>query len=85
MKGLQGERLRQAFHYFDKDQTGYITPADFQRIITELARHKLSDSVIETLPTLSTLSPGGKITYSECIAFYNVSQGQHELQRARQY
>ncbi|KAM0793053.1 hypothetical protein ACM66B_000540 [Microbotryomycetes sp. NB124-2] len=72
MKGLQGERLRQAFQYFDKDQTGYITPVDFQRIITELARHKLSDTVIEKLPTLSTLTPGGKITYSECIAFYNV-------------
>ncbi|ORY72748.1 mitochondrial inner membrane protein [Leucosporidium creatinivorum] len=72
MKGLQGERLRQAFHYFDKDQTGYISPADFQRIIKEIAAHKLSDTVLESVPSLATLTPGGKITYSECIAFYNV-------------
>jgi solute carrier family 25 (mitochondrial aspartate/glutamate transporter), member 12/13 len=75
MKGLQGERLRQAFHYFDKDQTGYISPADFQRIIKEIAAHKLSDTVLESVPSLANLTPGGKITYSECIAFYNVSLG----------
>lgn len=33
IKGFQGERLRQAFHYFDKDADGYITPEDFQRIV----------------------------------------------------
>jgi Ca2+-binding EF-hand superfamily protein len=33
MKGLQGERLRQAFRYFDKDGDGYIMPEDFKRII----------------------------------------------------
>ena len=33
MKGLQGERLRQAFRYFDKDQSGFISPKEFQRII----------------------------------------------------
>jgi hypothetical protein len=33
MKGLQGERLRQAFRYLDKDQDGYITPEQFKRII----------------------------------------------------
>ena len=33
MKGFQGERLRQAFHYFDKDGDGYIAPDEFQRII----------------------------------------------------
>jgi Ca2+-binding EF-hand superfamily protein len=25
MKGLQGERLRQAFSYFDKEETGVIS------------------------------------------------------------
>lgn len=33
MKGLQGERLRQAFAYLDKDQDGFIRPEQFKRII----------------------------------------------------
>ena len=33
MKGLQGERLRQAFKYFDQDQDGLIKPDQFKRII----------------------------------------------------
>lgn len=71
IKGFQGERLRQAFHHFDKDGDGYITPDEFQRIVTEVAGHKLSDSVIARLPTLCTISPGRKISYSEVIAFHN--------------
>lgn len=33
MKGLQGERLRQAFKYLDHDQDGYIRADQFKRII----------------------------------------------------
>ncbi len=33
MKGLQGERLRQAFKYLDKNQDGYIRPEQFKKII----------------------------------------------------
>ena len=33
IKGYQGERLRQAFRFFDKDDDGYINPDEFQRII----------------------------------------------------
>ena len=33
MKGLQGERLRQAFKYLDKDQDGYIRAEQFKKII----------------------------------------------------
>jgi solute carrier family 25 (mitochondrial aspartate/glutamate transporter), member 12/13 len=33
MKGLQGERLRQAFHHFDGDQDGFIKPEEFKKII----------------------------------------------------
>lgn len=33
MKGLQGERLRQAFKYFDSNQDGFIRPDQFKRII----------------------------------------------------
>lgn len=96
MKGLQGERLRQAFRYFDKAGDGYISPEEFKRIIIvrspffllffsgikraegvrmnhqEIARHKLSDSVLDRLPTLCLLSPGQKISYAEVVAFHNV-------------
>jgi len=33
MKGLQGERLRQAFRYFDENQDGSIRSDQFKRII----------------------------------------------------
>lgn len=72
MKGLQGERLRQAFRFFDQDGDGYIKPDQFQKIIVEIAGHKLSDSVLERLPTLCTISPGQRISYSEVIAFHNI-------------
>jgi len=92
MKGLQGERLRQAFKYLDADQDGFIRPDEFKRIILvcppvfwlvviltcwyqEIAGHKLSDAVIDRLPTLCTLSPGQRISYSEVIAFHNVIRG----------
>jgi len=103
IKGYQGERLRQAFHFFDRDGDGYISPDEFQRIIMvrwaflaawrapacftasahqrtlrlmtrymqEIAGHKLSDSVLDRLPTLCTMNPGKKISYSEVIAFHN--------------
>ncbi|KAH7339000.1 mitochondrial carrier domain-containing protein [Rhizoctonia solani] len=72
MKGLQGERLRQGFRYFDSNQDGFIRPDQFKRIILELAGHKLSESVLDRLPTLTTLTPGQKISYSEVVAFHNV-------------
>ncbi|KAJ6575403.1 mitochondrial carrier domain-containing protein [Mycena capillaripes] len=68
MKGLQGERLRQAFKYLDKDQDGFILPEQFKQIILEIAGHKLSDAVIDRLPTLCTLSPGQGVSYSEVVA-----------------
>jgi solute carrier family 25 aspartate/glutamate transporter 12/13 len=43
MKGLQGERLRQAFRYFDENQDGFIRPDQFKRII--LVRHSRALSV----------------------------------------
>ena len=49
---------------------------DFLFFITqEIAGHKLSDVVIDRLPTLCTLTPGGRISYSEVIAFHNVVRG----------
>lgn len=81
MKGLQGERLRQAFKYLDADQDGFIRPEQFKRIILEIAGHKLSEAVIERLPTLCTLSPGQRITYSEVIAFHNVIRQMDMVER----
>ncbi|KAJ7459174.1 mitochondrial carrier domain-containing protein [Mycena galericulata] len=81
MKGLQGERLRQAFKYLDKDQDGFILPEQFKQIILEIAGHKLSDAVIDRLPTLCTLSPGQRISYSEVIAFHNVIREMDMVER----
>ena len=72
LRGLQGERIRQAFHIFDKDHDGYIEPEDFQRIILDTARHKLSDHLLENLPTLCNISTGSKISYANVRAFQNV-------------
>ncbi len=72
LRGLQGERIRQAFHYFDKDGDGYIEPEDFQRIILQTARHKLSDHLLENLHTLCNISTGSKISYANVRAFQNI-------------
>ena len=44
MKGLQGERIRQAFHYLDKDEDGFIRPEEFKRIILVRLTIKFSNS-----------------------------------------
>ena len=72
LRALQGERIRQAFHHYDKDKDGFIEPEDFQRIILETARHKLSDHVLENLPTLCNISTASKISYANVRAFQNV-------------
>jgi solute carrier family 25 (mitochondrial aspartate/glutamate transporter), member 12/13 len=72
LRGLQGERIRQAFHQFDKDGDGYIEPEDFQRIVVETAKHKLSDHLLENLHTLCNISAGSKISYANVRAFQNV-------------
>lgn len=72
LRGLQGERIRQAFHIFDKDKDGYIEPEDFQRIILETAKHKLSDHLLDNLHTLCNISTGSKISYANVRAFQNV-------------
>jgi len=71
LKGFRGERVRQAFRYFDTDNDGFIAPTEFQKIMVEIAGHKLSDSVIQRLPTLSLMTPGQRISYSEVFAFHN--------------
>ena len=72
LRGLQGERVRQAFLHFDKNGDGYIDPEDFQRIITDTAGHKLSDHLLNNLPTLCNISSGSKISYANVRAFQNM-------------
>ncbi|KAL1311138.1 hypothetical protein AAFC00_001340 [Neodothiora populina] len=72
LRGLQGERIRQAFHRLDKNNDGYIEPDDFERIIRETAGHKLSDHLLSNLTTLCNISPGSKISYANVRAFQNV-------------
>ncbi|KAG6000810.1 hypothetical protein E4U21_005008 [Claviceps maximensis] len=74
LSGLQGERIRQAFQLFDKDGDGYIDPDEFERIIRETCKHKLSDHLLDNLHTLCNLSTGGgsKISYANVRAFQNV-------------
>jgi solute carrier family 25 (mitochondrial aspartate/glutamate transporter), member 12/13 len=72
LRGLQGERVRQAFQHFDKNGDGYIEPEEFQRIIVGTAQHKLSDYLLENLPTLCNISAGSKISYANVRAFQNM-------------
>ncbi|KAL2260628.1 hypothetical protein VTK26DRAFT_5305 [Humicola hyalothermophila] len=72
LRGLQGERVRQAFHYFDKDRDGFIEPDEFAHIIKETARHKLSDHLLENLHTLCNISQGSKVSYANVRAFLNM-------------
>ncbi|PNS21443.1 hypothetical protein CAC42_1222 [Sphaceloma murrayae] len=72
LRGLQGERIRQAFQYLDKDKDGYIDPDDFSRIIRECAGHKLSDNLLSNLSSLCNISGGSKISYANVRAFQNV-------------
>lgn len=72
LRGLQGERVRQAFTQFDKDQNGYIEPNEFAEIISKTVGHKLSDHILENLETLCNLGESSKISYSTVRAFSNV-------------
>lgn len=72
LRGLQGEKIRQAFQYFDRDGDGFILPDDFQHIIVTTVGHKLSDHLLENLPTLCNISAGSKISYADVRAFQNV-------------
>ncbi|KAI0490925.1 mitochondrial carrier domain-containing protein [Xylaria cf. heliscus] len=72
LRGLQGERIRQAFQRFDKNKDGYIEPDQFAKIIIETARHKLSDHLLENLSSLCNISTSSKISYANVRAFQNM-------------
>ncbi|KAF9917663.1 mitochondrial aspartate-glutamate transporter agc1 [Lobosporangium transversale] len=81
LKGLQAERLRQAFKYYDTQAIGYITPDEFRRIIIDIAGHKLSDHVLDNLPTLANVYAGNKISFANVMAFYNVIREMDMVER----
>lgn len=72
LRGLQDERVRQAFRLYDKNKSGYIESEQFQRIILETSKHKLSDHLLDNLHTLSDTAAGSKISYANVRAFQNV-------------
>lgn len=72
VSGLMGERVRQAFRYYDRDNSGFINPDQFQNIIQQTARHKLSDALLESLHTLCNVSNSSKVSYATVRAFLNV-------------
>ena len=72
LRGLTGERVRQAFQYFDKNRDGFIQPEEFQKIVLQTAKHKLSDHLLENLHTIGNITPGSRISYSDVRAFQNI-------------
>ncbi|ODA81730.1 hypothetical protein RJ55_00233 [Drechmeria coniospora] len=72
LRGLQGERIRQAFRLFDKDGDGFINPDEFERIILDTSKHKLSDHLLANLHTLCNITSGSKISYANVRAFLNM-------------
>ncbi|KAG0080145.1 mitochondrial aspartate-glutamate transporter agc1 [Podila epicladia] len=81
LKGLQAERLRQEFRHYDSQLTGYITPAEFKKVIVDIAGHKLSDHVLDNLPTLCNIYASNKISFANVMAFYNVIRDMDMVER----
>ncbi|KAK5084323.1 mitochondrial aspartate-glutamate transporter agc1 [Lithohypha guttulata] len=72
MRGLVGERIRQAFKAYDTDNDGYIDAAAFEKIIRSSSGHKLSDHILDNLPTLCNIGAASKISYANVRAFTNI-------------
>ncbi|PUU74876.1 mitochondrial carrier domain-containing protein [Tuber borchii] len=81
LRGLQDERVRQAFRLYDKNKSGYIESEQFQRIILETSKHKLSDHLLDNLHTLSDIAAGSKISYANVRAFQNVVREMDTIDR----
>lgn len=81
LKGLQAERLRQEFRFYDTQTTGYITPEEFKKVIVDIAGHKLSEHVLDNLPTINNLYAGNKISFANVMAFYNVIREMDMVER----
>jgi hypothetical protein len=72
MRALRGEKVRQAFHYFDPKDTSFIEPEQFQRIFVDTQGHKLSNQLLDNLHTMCNIGSGSKISYANVRAFQNI-------------
>ncbi|ODQ65956.1 mitochondrial carrier [Nadsonia fulvescens var. elongata DSM 6958] len=72
VSGLMGERVRQAFLYYDTTKSGFIKPEQFGTIITKTAAHKLSDTLLGSLHTLCDVSNTSRVSYATVRAFLNI-------------
>ncbi|KAF9167903.1 mitochondrial aspartate-glutamate transporter agc1 [Actinomortierella ambigua] len=81
LKGLQAERLRQEFKHYDAESSGYILPEQFKKIVVDIAGHKLSDHVLDNLPTVCNLYAGNKVSFAQVNAFYNVVRDMDMVER----
>ncbi|KAF8452981.1 mitochondrial carrier protein [Terfezia claveryi] len=72
VRGLQAEKVRQAFRFYDRNRTGFIGADQFQKIVVDTTKHKLSDHLLNNLSTLCNISVGSKISYANVTAFQNV-------------
>lgn len=72
--GLAGERGRQAFQYYDKGNTGFILPEEFEEMVKLVASHKLSDHLLVNLHTVveRPTSQSSKVSYATARAFFNL-------------
>ena len=55
LKDFQMERLRQLFKHFDSSNSGFVSGADFSRIMAQIGGHKLSSHLLASLHTLPLL------------------------------
>ncbi|KAG4302805.1 hypothetical protein PCK1_000965, partial [Pneumocystis canis] len=69
LEDYQEERIKQAFMYYDKKNTGYIEPNEFSEIINKTSSHKLSNYLLRNLHTLCHVDNGSKISYANIKAF----------------
>ncbi|KAG5437491.1 hypothetical protein PCANB_000919 [Pneumocystis canis] len=69
LEDYQEERIKQAFMYYDRKNTGYIEPNEFSEIINKTSSHKLSDYLLRNLHTLCSVDNESKISYANVKAF----------------
>lgn len=75
LSGVNGERVRQAFRYYDKKNTGFITAEQFQEMITRISGHKLSTQLVNSLHTVidrPNSSSAPWVSYPTVRAFNNI-------------
>lgn len=70
IRGVQAERLRQAFDYVDKTKNGRVNMEEFKRVMLNTAGHKLSSNVLDNLEQLLGLPKS--IPFVSVVAFSHI-------------